>query len=48
MSRPRLDAGLDRIWSAMDACIERGLAGEGTLPGGLKVKRRAGAPSTRR
>jgi L-serine dehydratase len=36
-----LDAGLDRIWSAMDACMNRGLASAGTLPGGLKVKRRA-------
>jgi len=29
------------IWSVMDACIERGLATEGILPGGLKVRRRA-------
>jgi L-serine dehydratase len=36
-----LDAGLDRVWNAMDACVERGLRGEGILPGGLKVKRRA-------
>ncbi len=36
-----LDAGLDRIWEAMNACLERGLAQDGTLPGGLKVKRRA-------
>ncbi len=36
-----LDAGLDRIWSAMEACMGRGLAEGGTLPGGLKVKRRA-------
>jgi L-serine dehydratase len=33
--------GLDRISAAMDACIERGLAQEGTLPGGLNVRRRA-------
>jgi L-serine dehydratase len=38
-----LDAGLDRLWSVMDACIERGLATDGTLPGGLKVRRRARA-----
>jgi L-serine dehydratase len=38
-----LDAGLDRVWSVMDACIDRGLATEGTLPGGLKVRRRAHA-----
>ncbi len=36
-----LDAGLDRIWTAMDACIERGLTKEGIMPGGLKVRRRA-------
>jgi L-serine dehydratase len=36
-----LDAGLDRIWNAMNACMERGLRQTGTLPGGLKVKRRA-------
>jgi L-serine dehydratase len=36
-----LDAGLDRIWNAMNACMERGLRQTGILPGGLKVKRRA-------
>lgn len=36
-----VEAGLERIWSAMDACIERGLAREGELPGGLRVRRRA-------
>lgn len=30
-----------RIWSVMDACIERGLHSEGILPGGLNVRRRA-------
>ena len=34
---------LDAIWSAMDACIDRGLAQDGVLPGGLKVRRRAKA-----
>ena len=38
-----LKAGLHRIWAVMNACIERGLAGEGILPGGLKVRRRAKA-----
>ncbi len=38
-----LDAGLDRLWSVMDACIDRGLATDGILPGGLKVRRRAKA-----
>ncbi len=33
--------GLDTILDAMMACIERGLAAEGILPGGLKVRRRA-------
>ena len=41
MSRGELDAGLDRIWDAMRGCIERGLAQEGIMPGGLKVRRRA-------
>jgi L-serine dehydratase len=30
-----------RIWETMQACIERGLATEGILPGGLNVRRRA-------
>ena len=29
------------IWQTMQACIERGIATEGILPGGLKVRRRA-------
>jgi len=41
MSGEELDAGLDRIWSAMSGCIDRGLGGEGVMPGGLKVRRRA-------
>ncbi|WP_188821500.1 L-serine ammonia-lyase [Brucella endophytica] len=41
MSRAALDEGLDRIWDAMRACIERGLRQEGIMPGGLKVRRRA-------
>ncbi|WP_147115653.1 L-serine ammonia-lyase, partial [Pseudonocardia sulfidoxydans] len=42
-SRPRADveAGLRRAWAAMQACVRRGLATEGTLPGGLDVRRRA-------
>jgi L-serine dehydratase len=35
------DAALDRIWQAMEACIERGCREEGILPGGLRVRRRA-------
>ena len=33
--------GIDRIWLAMRMCIERGIAAEGILPGGLNVRRRA-------
>ena len=39
--RAALDAGLARLWAVMTDCIDRGLAGEGVLPGGLKVRRRA-------
>ena len=35
------DAFLDRVRSAMSACIERGCLGIGELPGGLRVRRRA-------
>ncbi|MCO6186122.1 L-serine ammonia-lyase [Rhizobium sp. L1K21] len=41
MSTAELNAGLDRIWDAMNSCIERGIRHEGILPGGLKVRRRA-------
>ncbi|NMM43976.1 L-serine ammonia-lyase [Rhodospirillaceae bacterium KN72] len=34
-------AGLDRLWSVMRTCIDRGLKNDGLLPGGLNVKRRA-------
>jgi L-serine dehydratase len=40
-SEAEVRSGLDRIWSAMNDCIDRGLRQEGILPGGLKVKRRA-------
>ncbi len=33
--------GISAIADAMSACIDRGIASEGVLPGGLKVKRRA-------
>jgi len=36
-----LDQGLRRIWQVMNDCITLGLSGEGTLPGGLNVRRRA-------
>ena len=38
-----IDAGLARLWSVMSDSIDRGLAREGELPGGLKVRRRARA-----
>ena len=33
--------GIDRIWQTMRSCVERGIAAEGILPGGLNVRRRA-------
>ncbi|WP_113910780.1 L-serine ammonia-lyase [Roseovarius dicentrarchi] len=36
-----MTAGVKRIWQVMNDCIERGMNTEGTLPGGLNVKRRA-------
>lgn len=38
-----LTKGTTRIWQVMNACIDRGLAQDGILPGGLNVKRRAKA-----
>lgn len=43
MDQDALNAGLARLWEVMNACIERGLHTSGTLPGGLKVRRRAAA-----
>ena len=37
------DAMSATLWSVMSDCIDRGLAAQGELPGGLHVKRRAGA-----
>ncbi|TBR43119.1 L-serine ammonia-lyase [Marinomonas agarivorans] len=34
-------AGILSLWQTMKACIDKGMRSEGTLPGGLKVKRRA-------
>jgi L-serine dehydratase len=42
-SRSEIDAGLDEIWAAMQACVVRGIRETGTLPGGLHVRRRAPA-----
>src|SRR5512143_479641 len=41
-----IDAGLDRIWATMRACVARGCAADGVLPGGFKVRRRAHALHT--
>ncbi|CAA0103644.1 L-serine dehydratase 1 [Starkeya nomas] len=38
-----VDAHLDRVVDAMMACVDRGIATSGELPGGLKVRRRARA-----
>src|SRR5579859_3846693 len=35
-------SGLLRIWSVMQECVEAGCRADGVLPGGLKVRRRAG------
>jgi L-serine dehydratase len=40
-SEAEVTAGLDTIFEAMEACIDRGMRIGGTLPGGLNVKRRA-------
>ena len=40
-SDAEIDAGLLQIWAVMQACVVRGCATDGVLPGGFKVKRRA-------
>ncbi len=42
-SERQIRDGLLDIWTAMQQCVQRGLAGTGVLPGGLKVRRRAAA-----
>ena len=42
-SDAEIDAGLLRIWRAMQDCVVRGCKAEGVLPGGFKVRRRAAA-----
>ena len=37
----QIDEGLLKIWTVMQACVVRGCATDGVLPGGFKVKRRA-------
>jgi len=41
MTDEALNRGLDEIWNAMRECLEKGLATEGILPGGLNLARRA-------
>ncbi|MEM9691556.1 MAG: serine dehydratase beta chain, partial [Myxococcota bacterium] len=43
--RPEADVrkSLGHLWATMKACIDRGCAREGVLPGGLRVQRRAHA-----
>ena len=36
-----IDTGLLTLWAVMQACVLRGCATDGVLPGGFKVKRRA-------
>lgn len=38
---PDIDDHLRTVWAAMRACVERGLAGSGILPGGLALARKA-------
>ncbi len=38
-----LRSGVSRVWQVMNDCIERGLASDGILPGGLQVRRRSKA-----
>jgi L-serine dehydratase len=40
-SEDEVRAGLLEIWSVMQECVRNGCANEGTLPGGLRVPRRA-------
>ena len=39
-SDAEIDAGLQKIWAVMQACVVRGCRTQGVLPGGFKVKRR--------
>jgi L-serine dehydratase len=43
LPEPEIRRRVVAIWHAMEACVARGCAREGILPGGLKVKRRAAA-----
>lgn len=41
--RSELNHQVEQIWHVMRSCMDRGLATDGTLPGGLRVRRRAKA-----
>jgi L-serine dehydratase len=41
--KEQIREGLLHIWAVMQECVVRGCAADGVLPGGLKVRRRAGA-----
>ena len=45
-SEGEIRAGLLHIWSVMQECVDRGARATGILPGGLNVRRRAGALRT--
>jgi L-serine dehydratase len=40
-SEQEIRGGLLRIWAVMQECVQNGWTNEGTLPGGLRVRRRA-------
>lgn len=40
-SDAEIRSGLLHVWSVMQECVERGVRATGTLPGGLRVRRRA-------
>ncbi|WP_230657472.1 L-serine ammonia-lyase [Psychrobacter sp. I-STPA10] len=42
-SQQEIEQYLDEIWEVMQLCVTHGCNGDGILPGGLKVKRRAKA-----
>ena len=42
-SEQEIRSGLLHIWSVMQECVNRGIQATGVLPGGLNVRRRAGA-----
>ena len=47
LSAAKVRAGIFHLWSVMQSCVERGMAAEGILPGGLNVRRRAAALARR-